>query len=190
MSFNNRDIAALQLLNPWFNDTAVRLVEDAVVENKRLVVFPSAKRKDLIIWKADFNEDVPLEDALNDFVALRTEFTRVVMSSPMAAALRSSLPLDQLRSFQFYGALATVLAEAERQYRHPRPNFTMKFMTARLIRPATIHAILNTEMKTPDLRSNVALVNIDSGGVATGASTLDWRVTTHEGGHRTREIGA
>lgn len=188
--FNNRDISALQLLNPWFSDKAVELTEDAILENKRLVVFPSPKRKDLIIWKADFNEQVSIEGALEDFSALKDEFTKVMMSSPMATSLRSVMSLEQMRTFQFYGALATVIAEAERQYRSPRKNFTMKYMTARLIRPASIHAILNNEMKTLGLHTNVALVNIDSGGVATGACTLDWRVQVHEGGCRTREIGA
>lgn len=185
-----RDVKAIQSIYPWCNDTAVGIIGDVVCEGKRLVAFPSVKRKDLILWKSAKNEQTPVEDVLNDFESLRKDFENTFLESPMAAAMRSSMSLSQMRSLFFYGALTAVLSEAEALYRKPSHKTSSKLIPARLVRPPAIHAILNnTMLNDPLFQSNVALVDFDVSGMAKGAATFKWKVT-HQQGLKIHDIGA
>lgn len=187
--FLSEDIRAVQKLYPWCNDTAVKLIGEVVQEGRRLVVFPSVKRKDLILWKCAPNEQTPVEDILHDFEVLENDFKQTFMSSPMAGVIRASMSLEKMRTFFFYGALTAVLTEAEMLYRKPQRKTTSKLIPIRMVRPPALHAILNNKMGAPNFHSNVALIDFDSSGMAKGTATFNWLVTKHQDGTLTYDIG-
>lgn len=187
--FLSEDILAVQKLYPWCSDTAIKLIGESVLKGKRVVAFPSAKRKDLILWTCPPNEDTPVETVLNDFTALENSFRETYMTSPMASMLRATMSLESMRTFFFYGALTAVLNEAESLYRKPSHKTSSKLIPIRLVRPPALHAILNNKMGAPEFHSNVALVDIDSSGMAKGTATFNWLVTKHQDGTLTYDIG-
>lgn len=187
--FLSEDILAVQKLYPWCSDTAVKLIGKEVLKGKRVVAFPSAKRKDLILWTCSPNEQTPIDTIINDFAALEKNFRETYMDSPMASMLRASMPLDKLRAFFFYGALTAVLTEAESLFRKPARKTSSKLIPIRLVRPPAIHAILNDRMGDKSFNSNVALIDVDASGMSKGAATFKWIVNKHTDGVVTYDIG-